>query len=32
VNAWAAELKLPILATVLQTGTASEGLARDACV
>ena len=29
VNAWAAEMKLPILATVLQTGTASEGLARD---
>ena len=29
VNAWAAEMKLPILATVLQTGPASEGLARD---
>ena len=29
VNAWAAEMKLPILATVLQTGSASEGLARD---
>ena len=29
VNAWAAEMKLSILATVLQTGSASEGLARD---
>jgi surfeit locus 1 family protein len=29
VNAWAAEMKLPILATVLQTGSASEGLTRD---
>jgi surfeit locus 1 family protein len=29
VNAWAKEMKLPILATVLQTGAASEGLARD---
>ena len=29
VNAWAAEMKLPILATVLQTGAASEGLAPD---
>ena len=29
VNAWAAEMKLPITATVLQTGAASEGLARD---
>lgn len=29
VNAWATELSLPIMATVLQTGAASEGLARD---
>jgi surfeit locus 1 family protein len=29
VNAWAAEMKLSILATVLQTGSSSEGLARD---
>jgi len=29
VNAWSEELKLPILATVLQTGSASEGLTRD---
>ena len=29
VNAWAAEMKLPITATVLQTGNASEGLTRD---
>jgi surfeit locus 1 family protein len=29
MNAWAAEMKLSILATVLQTGSASEGLARD---
>lgn len=29
VKPWAAELGLPITATVLQTGAASEGLARD---